>query len=114
MQALWTSFRRTDHRQESAAYVYSIDGIYSISTLLFLVCKVINHCCKDNELLDNSCVKNIAAKVRDRHVRPKKIKISYSIKDQLNRNELGKRKLMESRTNLVGKFIHKNILNISN
>ena len=43
----------------------------------------------------------------------KKIRISYSIKDQLNRSKLGKRKLMESRTNLVGKFIHKNILNIS-
>ena len=43
----------------------------------------------------------------------KKIRISYSIKDQLNRSKLGKRKLTESRTNLVGKFIHKNILNIS-
>lgn len=67
-------------------------------------------------MLDKSCVKNIAEKFNfetDIDVRPKKLRISYSIKDQLNRNKLGKRKLMESRTNLVRKFIHKNILNIS-
>lgn len=49
----------------------------------------------------------------DIDVGPKKLRISYSTKDQLNRSKLGKRKLMESRTNLAGKFIHKNMLNIS-